>query len=107
MALTLAFWMSIDALALTALAFIALIGYSQFYWDHHSGAREGLGEDQVPSDQTRNIFGVADGGVLTSSAIARNDSSVYYLSASARAAFNRMLSAIWGDDFAPRSAHSA
>lgn len=76
---------------------LALIGYSQFFWDHFSGARAHLSESEFPPDFYRNIFGVADGEVLSSDAIAENDSSLYYLSSETRRKFNDRLEAIWGE----------
>jgi hypothetical protein len=77
---------------------VALIGYSQYFWDHYAGVRDELGEKGVPSDRTRNIFGVADGGVLTSDAIAENQSNFYFLSDGAKENFNRKIQAIWGSE---------
>lgn len=79
---------------------LALIGYSQFFWDHYTGARSYLSEPQFPRDIRRNIFGVPDGGVLTSDAIADNQSNFYYLSDKMRENFNHKLRWIWGPDHA-------
>ena len=35
---------------------VALIAYSQYFWDHYSGARTLLTEEEFPSDRRRNIF---------------------------------------------------
>lgn len=86
----------LDAQAQTTL--IALVGYSQFFWDHYSGLREELPESGLPSDGERNIFGVADGDVLKSEAIERNHTKSYYLSNSAREEFNGRIRAIWGTE---------
>ena len=77
---------------------IALIGYSQFFWDHYSDARTLLTEDELPSDRKRNIFGVPNGAILTSEAISHNQSHYYYLSNVAKERFNDKLHAIWGND---------
>jgi len=75
---------------------IALIGYSQFFWDHHSGAREKMGEGDQPADRERNIFGVVNGEVLKSQAIEKNERQNYFLSTAAKENFNRRIRAIWG-----------
>lgn len=77
---------------------LALVGYSQFFWDHHADVREELGEEGAPADRMRNIFGVPDGKVLTSSSISKNESSIYHLSPSAKASFNARIRAIWGSE---------
>ncbi len=77
---------------------IALIAYSQFFWDHYAGVRNELGERGKPSDRSRNIFGVADGGVLMSDAIVKNQSNMYYLSDRAKEKFNGKIRAIWGSE---------
>lgn len=71
---------------------ISLVGYSQFFWDQFGGSGE------VTSDRTRNIFGVPDGQVLTSDAIADSDSNLYHLSAEAKEKFNRRVESIWGSE---------
>ncbi|MDG2488814.1 MAG: hypothetical protein P8M65_13975 [Roseibacillus sp.] len=77
---------------------VALIAYSQYFWDHYSGKRSLLGEDELPSDRHRNIFGVPDGKVLTSEMITHNNSHFYYLAPKARERFNKALERIWGED---------
>ncbi|MCH2330495.1 MAG: hypothetical protein MK312_03030 [Roseibacillus sp.] len=77
---------------------IALIAYSQYFWDHYSGKRSLLTKDELPPDRNRNIFGVPDGQVLTSEMITRNNSHFYYLAPKARENFNKTLEMIWGDD---------
>ena len=76
---------------------IALIAYSQYFWDHYSGKRSLLTEDELPSDRQRNIFGVPDGKVLTSDMITHNNSHFYYLAPKAREKFNKTLKMIWGE----------
>ena len=77
---------------------IALIAYSQYFWDHYSGKRSLLTEDELPSDRQRNIFGVPDGKVLTSDMITHNNSHFYYLAPKARENFNKKLEMIWGEN---------
>jgi hypothetical protein len=77
---------------------VALIAYSQYFWDHYSGKRTLLGEDELPSDRHRNIFGVPDGKVLTSEMITHNNSHFYYLAPKARERFNKNLERIWGEE---------
>lgn len=86
----------LDAQAQTTL--IALVGYSQFFWDHYSGVRTELPEGGLPADRKRNIFGVADGEILKSEAIEQNERKFYYLSNSAREEFNGRIRAIWGTE---------
>lgn len=76
---------------------IALVAYSQYFWDHYSGARTLLTQDEFPTDRRRNIFGVPNGEVLTSKAIAYNQSHYYYLAPAARERFNAKLRTVWGD----------
>jgi hypothetical protein len=78
------------------IVLLALIGYSQYFWDHASGAREELPESDWPSDVKRNIFGVPDGCVLLSDAIAESRSTIYYLSDVAKESFNGRIDSIWG-----------
>lgn len=75
---------------------VALIGYSQFYWDYYEGVREALGDEGAPNDVVRNVFGVANGKVLTSDAIRKNESSQYILSKQAREKFESRLRGVWG-----------
>ena len=77
---------------------IALIAYSQYFWDHYSGARSLLTEGELPSDRRRNIFGVPDGKVLTSDMVTHNNSHFYYLAPKARESFNARLEMIWGKE---------
>ncbi len=77
---------------------LALIAYSQFFWDHYSGERSVFTEEELPSDRRRNIFGVPDGKVLTSGVISSNNSHFYTLAPETRDRFNAKLRAIWGDD---------
>ena len=75
---------------------IALIGYSQFFWDHSGGEGAQSATISPTRDARRNIFGVANGEVLTSDAIIENRSSLYYLSHEAREKFNDKIRGIWG-----------
>jgi hypothetical protein len=77
---------------------IALVGYSQYFWDHYTGAREKMGEGDQPSDRDRNIFGVVGGDLLGSEAIEKNERLNYFLSTAAKENFNRRLRVIWGAD---------
>lgn len=81
---------------------VALIGYSQFYWDYYSGLREALGDEGIPNDVTRNVFGVPDGNVLTSDAIRKNESSQYILATEARERFHSRLRGVWGKNVSVR-----
>lgn len=78
------------------ITLLALIGYSQFFWDYRSGVRDQLPENELPADSRRNIFGVTDGWVLSSDAIAENCSNIYYLSDESKEKFNGRIKAIWG-----------
>ncbi|MCH2064165.1 MAG: hypothetical protein MK194_10625 [Roseibacillus sp.] len=77
---------------------IALIAYSQYFWDHYGGARTLLTEEEFPSDRRRNIFGVPDGKVLASDMISHNNSHFYYLAPKARESFNARLEMIWNEE---------
>ena len=77
---------------------LALIAYSQFFWDHYGGERALFTEEELPSDRRRNIFGVPDGKVLTSGVISSNNSHFYDLAPEARDRFNARLKSIWGDE---------
>lgn len=85
-----------DRSAQAQTTLIALVGYSQFFWDYHSGARERMGEGEQPADRDRNIFGVADGDLLGSEAIESNERLNYFLSTAAKEEFNRRIRTIWG-----------
>lgn len=80
------------------ITLLALIGYSQFFWDYRSGVREQLSESELPADSRRNIFGVTDGGVLMSDAITVSCSNIYYLSDETKKKFNGRIKAIWGSE---------
>jgi hypothetical protein len=80
------------------MTLLALVGYSQFFWDYWWEIRAGLPEGELPADSSRNIFGVRDGCVLMSDAIARSSSNIYYLSEEAKEAFNGRIQAIWGTE---------
>ncbi len=77
---------------------IALIAYSQYFWDHYNGARPLLTEEELPADRRRNIFGVPDGKVLASDMITHNNSHFYYLAPKARESFNASLEMIWSEE---------
>ena len=87
-----------DRTARAQTTLIALVGYSRFFWDHYAGVRDSLGEGGLPDERRRNIFGVADGAVIKSRAIDRNERRTYFLSDYAKEKFNRRIRAIWGSE---------